>query len=196
MTAQKVLLGVTGSIAAYKAADLASKLSQQGYSVSTVLTEQAQQFVTSATMGGVSSGPVYFSPYSADASKILHIQLAEESDVLVIAPATANMLAKMAQGFADDLLSCTLLATIKPVIVVPAMNPNMYQHPATQENIKTLKQRGVIVLNPESGHMACNVDGVGRYPDNAVIIEAIEKTLGQKKNFKVSPVKYSKVKKS
>ena len=196
MTAQKVLLGVTGSIAAYKAADLASRLTQQNYTVSTILTEQAQQFITATTLGGVSGGPVYTVPYSADASQLLHIQLAEESDVIVIAPATANILAKMAQGFADDLLSCTLLATTKPVIVAPAMNPNMYQHPATQENIKTLKQRGVTVLNPESGHMACNVDGVGRYPDNAVIIEAIEKALGQKKNFKVSPLKYSKVKKS
>lgn len=196
MANSKILLGVTGSIAAYKAADLASKLSQHGYAVSTVLTESAKHFVGAATFGGVSMGPVYHSPYSEDASQILHIKLAEESDAIVIAPATANIIAKLAQGFADDLLSSVVLATTKPVIVVPAMNPNMYQHPATQSNIKSLKQRGVTVINPEAGHMACNVDGVGRYPENSAILEFISSALGQKKKSKIIESTRSKVKKS
>lgn len=175
--AQKILLGVTGSIAAYKAADLASQLTQKGFKLSTVLTHEAQKFVGAATFGGVTGRPVYQSAYTEDHSKILHIDLAEESDLIVIAPATAHMVAKLAQGLADDLLSSTALACTKPIVVVPVMNPNMYQHPATQANLKTLKTRGVQVMDPDSGHMACGVDGVGRYPENSKIIETIEKIL-------------------
>ncbi len=166
-----VLLGVTGGIAAYKSVDIARKLSQQGYRVKVVMTESATRLVTPLTFRTLTGEPVGTSLFEGNDSPINHISLAQEADLALVAPATANILAKMARGIADDLLSTTLLATSAPIIVAPAMNEVMYRHPATQENLEILRVRGVILVGPGTGGLACLDVGEGRMVEPEEIVK-------------------------
>jgi len=187
-----ILLGITGGVAAYKSADLASTLTQKGYQVETVLTSAAKHFIGAATLGAVTRRPVHGELFTTDSHEILHIDLADRSDLIVIAPATADIIAKLAAGLADDLLTTTILAAKKKVLVVPAMNPNMWNHPATKANLKKIQEYGYEVMDPEVGRMACEHIGEGRYPKNEVIISKIESLLAGKSKKK-TPLSNKKV---
>ena len=169
---KKIVLGVTGGIAVYKAVDLVSRLRKAGCEVRVVMTEHAQQFVTLLTFKEISGNAVATSMWNANQEfNVEHIALANWADAFLVAPATANILAKMACGIADDLLSTTLLAAQAPIVVCPAMNTGMYQNPATQENIAKLQERGVTVMPPAVGHLACGTSGPGRLPEPQQIVE-------------------------
>lgn len=169
---KKIVLGVTGGIAVYKAVDLVSRLRKAGCEVRVVMTEHAQQFVTPLTFKEISGNAVATSMWNANQEfNVEHIALANWADAFLVAPATANILAKMACGIADDLLSTTLLAAQAPIVVCPAMNTDMYQNPATQENIAKLQERGVTVMPPAVGHLACGTSGPGRLPEPQQIVE-------------------------
>lgn len=169
---KKIVLGVTGGIAVYKAVDLVSRLRKAGCEVRVVMTEHAQQFVTPLTFKEISGNAVATSMWNANQEfNVEHIALANWADAFLVAPATANILAKMACGIADDLLSTTLLAAQAPIAVCPAMNTGMYQNPATQENIAKLQERGVTVMPPAVGHLACGTSGPGRLPEPQQIVE-------------------------
>ncbi len=171
---KKIVLGVTGGIAVYKAVDLVSRLRKQGCEVRVVMTEHAQQFVTPLTFKEISGNQVAVSMWTANQEfNVEHIALANWADVFVVAPATANIIAKMAYGLADDLLSTTLLAAQAPIIVCPAMNTGMFENPATQENIAKLQSRGVTVMPPAVGVLACGTSGAGRLPEPPQIVEFI-----------------------
>jgi phosphopantothenoylcysteine decarboxylase / phosphopantothenate---cysteine ligase len=173
-----VLLIISGGIAAYKALELIRLLRKQGCGVTCVLTNNGSQFVTPLSLQALSELKVYTDLFSlTDESEMGHIQLSRAADVLVVAPATANVLAKMAAGLADDLASTVLLATDKPVLVAPAMNVRMWLHPATQANMVTLTERGVQVVQPNDGPMACNEFGPGRLAEPPEILAAIEAML-------------------
>jgi phosphopantothenoylcysteine decarboxylase/phosphopantothenate--cysteine ligase len=169
---RNILLCVSGGIAAYKAIDLASRLSKAGYHVKTVLTDSARQFVSGINFAAITSGSVHTDLFG-DPDPIPHIHLADWADLVVVAPATANVMAKAARGLADDLLGSLLLAHSKPVLFVPAMNVNMYGHPATRENAVILVSRGNHVLEPETGLLACGYEGKGKYPPNEEVVYAI-----------------------
>jgi phosphopantothenoylcysteine decarboxylase/phosphopantothenate--cysteine ligase len=172
--AKRVLLGVTGGIAAYKAAELASLLTRQGLEVRVVMTEAARRFVGPLTFAALTGHPVpgdMFDP--AQEVTIGHIELARWAQAVVVAPATANLIAKAAVGLADDLLSTVLLATEAPLLLAPAMNPRMYAHPTVQENLARLKSRGVHVVGPAQGRTACGEEGPGRMAEPAEIAEAL-----------------------
>lgn len=169
---KKIVLGVTGGIAVYKAVDLVSRLRKAGCEVRVVMTEHAQQFVTPLSFKEISGNAVATSMWNANQEfNVEHIALANWADAFLVAPATANILAKMACGLADDLLSTTLLAAQAPIVVCPAMNTGMYQNPATQENIAKLQERGVTVMPPAVGHLACGTSGPGRLPEPQQIVE-------------------------
>lgn len=169
---KKIVLGVTGGIAVYKAVDLVSRLRKAGCEVRVVMTEHAQQFVTPLTFKEISGNAVATSMWNANQEfNVEHIALANWADAFLVSPATANILAKMACGIADDLLSTTLLAAQAPIVVCPAMNTGMYQNPATQENIAKLQERGVTVMPPAVGHLACGTSGPGRLPEPQQIVE-------------------------
>lgn len=160
-----IVLGVTGSIAAHKAADLASLLTKQGGNVHVVMTADAQRFITPVPFQTLSRNPVVTDLYDeVDGWKPTHIQLADEADLLLIAPATANTIAKLAHGLADDALSCVALALNSKArfLVAPAMNGKMWLHPATQANVTALRARGVEFIGPEEGMLSCGYEGVGR----------------------------------
>lgn len=182
---KRIILGVTGSIAAYKAADLASKLTQAGALVDVIMTRAAQRFVSPLTFQAVTGRPVYTDMWQAGPdggglpTHIAHVGLGEEADLLVVAPATANTLARMAVGLADDLLSVTALAARCPVLVAPAMDGAMYSHPATQANLKTLQERGVTVIEPEEGRFASGLEGRGRLPETSTLLGMIRRMLGR-----------------
>jgi phosphopantothenoylcysteine decarboxylase / phosphopantothenate---cysteine ligase len=179
-----IVLGITGGIAAYKAADLASKLTQAGAKVETVMTEAATKFITPLTLRNITHRPVVTDQFElASEWSEEHVALAEAADVIVIAPATANTIARLANGIADNILGTVVLATESPVIVCPAMNDNMYRNAATQKNVAALKARGFTFIEPEYGRLASGKIGKGRLPDTATIIKAIEKVLGQKLDF-------------
>src|SRR4051794_34581471 len=159
---KKIILGVTGSIAAHKAVDIASLLTKAGHSVHVVLTADAQRFITTLPFKTLSRHPVVTDLYDEEEGwKPAHITLADEADLLLIAPATANILAKMSHGIADDALSCIALAlnTAARAVVAPAMNGKMWLHPATQENVARLKSRGVQFIGPDDGLLSCGYDG-------------------------------------
>jgi len=175
-----VILGITGSIAAYKAAELASTLTQAGALVDVIMTESAQRFIAPMTLRSITHRPVATGMWEAPISfDIEHISLAEAADVLLIAPATANVMAKLASGLADDLLSATVLATRAPIVIAPAMNDNMYAHPATQENIARLKARNVVFVEPDFGRLASGKIGQGRLAQSDEIIGALCAVLGR-----------------
>ena len=169
---KKIVLGVTGGIAVYKAVDLVSRLRKQGCEVRVVMTEHAQQFVTPLTFKEISGNQVAVSMWSSNQEfNVEHITLANWADAFVVAPATANIIAKMAYGLADDLLSTTLLAAQAPIVVCPAMNTGMYENVATQENIAKLQGRGITVMPPAVGKLACGTSGAGRLPEPQEIVE-------------------------
>ena len=169
---KKIVLGVTGGIAVYKAVDLVSRLRMQRCEVRVVMTEHAQQFVTPLTLQEISGNAVATSMWNSNQEfNVEHIALANWADAFLVAPATANILAKMTYGIADDLLSTTLLAAQAPIVVCPAMNTGMYLNAATQENIAKLQSRGITVMPPASGHLACGTSGPGRLPEPQQIVE-------------------------
>ncbi len=175
---KRLLLIVTGGIAAYKALELIRLASKAGFGVSAVLTRAAQHFITPLSVQALTGEKVHLDLFSlTDESEMGHIELSRAADLVVVAPATADILAKMAAGLADDLASTLLLATDKRVLVAPAMNVRMWEHPATQANMATLKQRGVLVVAPDEGPMACGEFGPGRLAEPPVIFAAIEAAL-------------------
>lgn len=175
---KRILLIVGGGIAAYKACELVRLIRKAGHRVTCVLTAGGQQFVTPMTLAALSENPVYTTLWDLkDEAEMGHIQLSRAADLVVIAPATADLMARMAAGIADDLATTLLLATDKPVLAAPAMNVRMWQHPATQRNIATLRGDGVTVMEPDEGPMACGEYGPGRLPEPEAILRAIEAAL-------------------
>lgn len=175
---KRILLIISGGIAAFKGVDLARLLIKQGASVKVVLTKSATEFVSPLTISTLTGEPALTELFDLTReSEIGHIELSRDADLLVVAPATANLMAKMAHGIADDLASTTLLATDKDILVAPAMNVRMWLHPATQRNLATLKQDGVHFVGPEHGLMACNEEGPGRLSEPEDMIKAIEARL-------------------
>ncbi len=180
---KRIVLGVTGSIAAYKAVDLASKLTQAGALVDVIMTEAAQQFVTPLTFQAVTGRAVYTDLWKTEnggglPTHIAHVGLGESADALVIAPATANTLAKLAHGLADNLLSVTALAVRCPLLIAPAMDGGMYEHLATRDNLQTLLGRGAYLIEPEEGRFASGLVGKGRLPETPTLIGHIRRALG------------------
>jgi len=181
LTDRNIVLGITGGIAAYKAADLASKLTQAGARVDVVMTESATEFVSPLTFRALTHRPVVTSMFELSSEfSVEHVALAEAADIVVIAPATANTIAKLAAGITDDMLTCTVLATEAPVVVAPAMNVNMWQNSITQENIARLKVRGFTIIDPEYGRLVSGKIGMGRLTEISNIIGTIKKVLGRK----------------
>lgn len=179
-----VVLGVTGGIAAYKACELTSRLRKAGAQVYVIMTKNACQFVAPLTFETLSNHPVATDTFARPETwEVEHVALAKRADVFVIAPATANILAKMACGLADDMLSTTVLATRAPVLVAPAMNTGMWDNPATQENVERLQQRGVHFIGPEGGFLACGDTGAGRMSEPKDIFDAIEKLLAMQQDL-------------
>jgi phosphopantothenoylcysteine synthetase/decarboxylase len=160
---KRVVLGITGSIAAYRAAELASTLTKEGIEVDVVLTDEALRFITALTFAALTRREVYTRENDGmREGQPAHISLADHADLVVVAPATAHLLAQLAHGLAPDLLTSLLLATPAPVIVAPAMNGKMWHHPATQDNVALLIKRGVEFIGPEAGLLACGYEGLGR----------------------------------
>jgi len=175
LTGKRILLILSGGIAAFKCHDLIRRLRERGASVRCVMTPAATKFVTALSLQALSEDKVYSDLFSlTDESEMGHIELSREADLLVVAPASANILARMAQGLADDLATTVLLATDKAVLVAPAMNVRMWLHPATQANVETLRARGVAFIGPNEGAMACNEYGPGRMSEPLEIVAAIE----------------------
>lgn len=171
---KNIILGVTGGIAAYKCVDLVSRLRKQGANVHVILTKGAQNFVTETAMREISGNPVVTSMWQEiQQYDVEHIALAQLADVVLVAPATANVIAKCACGMADDMLTTTLLATKAPVFFAPAMNTNMYENSITQQNLHTLQERGCHIIDPAAGHLACGTSGVGRMPEPQELVEIL-----------------------
>ena len=185
----RIALGVSGGIAAYKAAELVRLLQDKGLDVQVVMTRSAREFITPLTFAALSGHKVITEMFgeaqgsSNVESAIEHIAVAQSIDALVIAPATANVLAKMAHGIADDFLTTLCLATKAPLIVAPAMNVNMWEHAATQQNLETLRGRGVRVVNPDEGYLACGMTGAGRLASPECIAQAVFETLGLREDL-------------
>jgi len=206
----KIALGVTGGIAAYKAAEIVRLLQDRGIRVQVVMTRGAQEFVRPLTFAALSGEKVItgmFAPEGQDSNvdaAIEHIAVAQSIDALVVVPATADSIAHFAQGIANDFLTTLYLATTAPVVIAPAMNVNMWNHPATQANLKTLRDRGVKTVEPGAGYLACGMVGAGRLADNESIVAAVMETLGASQNLaretvlitagptreKIDPVRY------
>ena len=180
MNGKRILLIVGGGIAAYKACELVRLLKKDGMTVCCVVTAAGQKFVTPMTLAALSEEQVYTELFDLkDETEMGHIQLSRAADLLIVAPATADLMAKMAAGLADDLASTLLLATDKPVLAAPAMNVRMWQHPATRRNVATLKHDGVTVMEPDEGPMACGEYGPGRLPEPEAILAAIKEALAR-----------------
>jgi len=175
LAGKRILLVVSGGIAAFKALELVRRLREQGAAVTAVLTRSGAEFVTPLSLASLTENKVYQELFSlTDESEMGHIQLSRAADLVLVVPATANILAKLAGGLADDLASTLLLATDKDVMVAPAMNVRMWEHPATQANLNTLRQRGVLVVGPDEGPMACGEFGFGRLAEPATTLAAVE----------------------
>jgi len=178
ISGKTIVLGVTGSIAAYKAAEIASRLTQAGAKVHVIMTEEAIQFVSPVTFRAITGRPVITEMFDlASEFSIEHVSLANAADIVVVAPITANVMAKLAAGIADDMLCCTVLATKAPVLVAPAMETNMYTNPITQGNLSELKARGFIVVGPATGWLASGRQGLGRLADAEDVVRAIRRVL-------------------
>ncbi len=206
----KIALGVSGGIAAYKAAEIVRLLQDRGIRVQVIMTRAAQEFVRPLTFAALSGEKVITEMFAAEdqqpniESAVEHIAVAQAIDALVVAPATADVLAKFAHGVANDFLTTTYLANTAPVVVAPAMNTNMWNHPATQENLETLRKRGVRIVEPGSGYLACGMVGPGRLADNEAIVAAVLEALGASQDLagetvlitagptreKIDPVRY------
>ena len=177
---KRIVLGVTGSIACYKAADLASKLVQSGALVDTVLTEAAREFISELTFKSLTHREVHTSLYSPNSNlSINHVALAESADLIIVAPATANTIAKIANGISDDVLTTTILATTAPIIIAPAMDANMFDNPATEANVTTLIGRGFFIAGPAEGRLASGLMGKGRMIEPFDIMGAASMLLGK-----------------
>src|SRR5277367_3555742 len=206
----KVALGVSGGIAAYKAAEIVRLLQERGIRVQVIMTRAAQEFVRPLTFAALSGEKVITDMFAAGNetpnidSAVEHIAVAQSIDALLVAPATADILAKFAQGISSDFLTTLYLATTAPVVVAPAMNVNMWNHPATQANLETLRQRGVKIVEPGSGYLACGMTGAGRLAENETIVGAVLEALGASQDLsgetvlitagptreKIDPVRY------
>lgn len=178
-----MVLGVTGGIGAYKACELARELMRRGMRVKTVMTAAAQRFVTPLTFRTLTGEEVAVSMWDDPTTKVHHVSLAQEADVLVIAPCTANVIAKVAQGRADDLLTTTVLATEAPVVLAPAMNTHMWRREITQANVAALKARGMVVVEPGVGLLACGDEGEGRLPEVGEIADAVELEVARSRSL-------------
>jgi phosphopantothenoylcysteine decarboxylase/phosphopantothenate--cysteine ligase len=179
MKGKTIILGITGSIAAYKSAEIASQLSKQGHAIHVVMTSDATHFITPLTLKTLTRNPVTTSLYDEElGGRPTHIELADSADLFMVAPATANILAKMAYGLADDALTAIALATRAPILLAPAMNGKMWSHPATEENVRLLKKRGVHFIGPEAGLLACGYEGLGRLWDPGGIVKEAVRLLG------------------
>ena len=176
---KRILLGVCGSIAAFKAVALASQLTQAKAEVTAILTKDAARFVTPLSFTSVTQRPAYIDLFTPDPGRILHIALAEEADLLAVVPATAHTLGRMAQGLSDDLLTCTYLSTQAPVLVAPAMDGGMYTNAATQQNLATLKMRGVHIVEPLEGRLASGLVAKGRLPEVDALMAEMRTLLGK-----------------
>ncbi|HUY39342.1 MAG TPA: bifunctional phosphopantothenoylcysteine decarboxylase/phosphopantothenate--cysteine ligase CoaBC [Candidatus Binataceae bacterium] len=173
-----IVLGVSGGIAAYKAAEIVRALVQRGAKVRVMMTRNAQEFITPLTLQTLAQSPVATDTFSlTQESEIGHIRLADSADAVLIAPATANVIAKAAAGIADDIVTTVLLATQAPVAFAPAMNVHMYAHPTVVENLGKLRARGATIIDPAEGELACGYEGKGRLPDTAIIIAGLERIL-------------------
>ncbi|MDD4985415.1 MAG: bifunctional phosphopantothenoylcysteine decarboxylase/phosphopantothenate--cysteine ligase CoaBC [Dehalococcoidales bacterium] len=184
LNGKTVVLGITGSIAAYKTAELASRMTQAGARVEVVMSEAATRFITPLTFRNITGRPVVTSMWETDSEfSVEHIALAEAADIVVIAPATADIIARLAAGIADDMIGCTVLATKAPVILAPAMNVNMLQNPVTQHNLAALKARGFAIIEPECGRLASGSTGKGRLAETEKIIAAIGQVLNKRNDL-------------
>src|SRR6202162_873247 len=185
----RITLGVAAGVAAYKAAELVRRLQQEGFSVEVVMTRAACEFITPLTFAALTGKKVItglFAESSGDAnleSAIEHIAVAQRTDLLLVAPASADIIAKFSRGISDDFLSTLYLATTAPVVVAPAMNVNMWNHPATQENIAKLRERGVNVVQPDEGYLACGMLGAGRLDGPQEMLAAVRAILHTDKDF-------------
>ena len=174
---RKILLGITGGIAAYKSAELVRRLTKEGASVQVVMTEASTKFISSLTFETLTGNPVFTDIFS---SPLAHIRLPQEADLYLIAPLTANTLSRLAQGMADDMVTACFLSFRGPVLLAPSMNWKMYEHPATVENLKRLKDMGCVVIRPETGELACGEYGKGRMAEVDVLIEEVKSSLCKK----------------
>ena len=176
---KKIVLGVSGSIAAYKSAEIIRRLQEKGAQVSVIMTEAAEQFITSLTLASLSGGKVYRDMFDQTQVnwEIDHVQLADTADLLLIAPATANIIGKIAHGIADDLLTCMAMATKAPLLIAPAMNEGMYKNAIVQENCNKLKKLGVRFVGPKKGKLASGAIGEGHIADIADIVKAALKII-------------------
>src|SRR5215468_1098464 len=180
----KIALGVSGGIAAYKAVEVLRLLQDRGIRVQVIMTNAAQEFVRPLTFAALSGAKVITGMFESGAqlpnidSAVEHIAVAQSIDALVVVPATADVVAKFAQGVANDFLSTLYLATTAPAVIAPAMNVNMWNHPATQANLETLKKRGVRIVEPDSGYLACGMIGAGRLAANETVLTAVLEALG------------------
>ncbi len=182
MSAPVIIVGVTGSIAAYKAADLVSKLGKRGFEVHVVMTHSAQEFITPLTLQTLSKNPVVTSVFDGHHGwKPGHIDLADRADLLLVAPATANIIAELALGLAGNAIGEIALATLAPVLIAPAMNGKMWQHAATRHNVELLAARGVEFIGPEAGLLACGYEGLGRLWSVDDIVERAAAIIARKK---------------
>lgn len=182
MSVPVIIVGVTGSIAAYKAADLVSKLVKRGFEVHVAMTHSAQEFITPLTLQTLSKNPVVTSVFDGNHGwKPGHIDLADRADLLLVAPATANVIAELALGLAGNAIGEIALATLAPVLIAPAMNGKMWQHAATRHNVELLTSRGVEFIGPEAGLLACGYEGLGRLWSVDDIVERAAAIIAQKK---------------
>jgi len=184
LSSKTIILGITGSIAAYKAAEIASQLTQAGAKVNVIMTKEAIQFISPVTFRAITGRPVVTEMFDlASEFSVEHVSLAKAADIVVIAPATANIIAKLAAGIADDMLCCTVLATKVPVLIAPAMETNMYNNPVTQDNLSKLKARDFVIIAPATGWLASGKEGPGRLADTNNIIGSIRQALGRDRDL-------------
>ncbi|MBI3011509.1 MAG: hypothetical protein HYY58_03325 [Candidatus Omnitrophica bacterium] len=175
--APEVVLGVTGSIGAYKAGDLVRQLRDAGYAVTCVLTQRAAQFIAPLTLQALSERKVHTDMFDLQSPQIIHTTLADHARLVLVAPATANIIGKFANGLADDLLSCVLLATRAKLLFAPAMNVHMWQQPTVQRNVTTLKRLGVRFVGPDVGKLACGYEAIGHLAETEEIIRAVKQLV-------------------
>jgi len=182
-----IVLGISGGIAAYKACELTRRLVERKADVHVILTKSAKEFVTPLTFQALSGHPVHTDLFNlTQEQEIGHISLADRADAILVAPATADLIARTAHGLCDDLLTTVLCATTAPVLIAPSMNVNMWNNKITQENVEKLKKHGFLVIEPEAGYLACGYNGKGRLPDPETLLDTLEKTLSKKKRQSIT----------
>ena len=175
--APEIVLGITGSIGAYKACDLVRLLKDAGYAVSCLLTQRATKFITPVTLQALSERKVHTDLFELDSPQIAHTTLADHAKLILVAPATANIIGKYANGIADDLVSCVLLATRAKVLFAPAMNVHMWQHPSVQRNVTTIKRLGARIVGPDVGKLACGYEAIGHLAEPEEILQAVKQLV-------------------